>query len=86
MNGSGHGEKLTRKKEQAIVALLTEPTITRAADSAGIAEATLRRWMRLDEFGRLACTRLYGYFATQLSPGPETRTGLVRGIPVSSAT
>ena len=52
MSDSGHGEKLTRKKELAIVALLTEPTITKAASSAGISEATLRRWMRLDEFGR----------------------------------
>lgn len=52
MSDSGHGEKLTRKKELAIAALLTEPTIGTAANSAGISEATLRRWMHLEEFGR----------------------------------
>jgi len=43
---SGHGEKLTRKQEQAIAALLTTPTLKTAAAKAGIGEETLRRWMR----------------------------------------
>ena len=38
---SGHGEKLTRKQEAAIAALLLQPTITAAAAAVGIGEATL---------------------------------------------
>ncbi len=41
---SGHGEKLTRKQEMAIAALLTAPTVTDAAKAAGVSEATLARW------------------------------------------
>jgi hypothetical protein len=42
---SGHGEKLTRKQEQAIAALLCQPTIAAAAKQAKVSEATLRRWL-----------------------------------------
>ena len=41
----GHGEKLSRKREQAIAALLIEPTVGDAARKIGIGERTLRRWM-----------------------------------------
>jgi len=47
---TGHGEQLSRKQEHAIGALLTEPTISAAAAAVGIGEATLRRWMKLDDF------------------------------------
>lgn len=46
----GHGEKLSRKQEQAIVALLQMPTISEAAKCAGIGEATLWRWLQTPEF------------------------------------
>ena len=47
---SGHGEKLSRKQDQAIGALLTEQTIESAAERVGVAEATLRRWLKLPDF------------------------------------
>jgi hypothetical protein len=47
---SGHGEKLTRKQEQAIAALLSEPTVEEAAAEAGVGYATLRRWLKDSEF------------------------------------
>jgi hypothetical protein len=47
---AGHGEKLSRKREKAIAALLTEPTIAQAAKAAGIGEKTLRRWLKSPEF------------------------------------
>jgi hypothetical protein len=47
---TGHGEKQSRKAEQALAALLTEPTITAAAAAAGVAEKTLRRWLREQGF------------------------------------
>lgn len=46
----GHGEKMTRKRDVAIAALLTMPTIATAAGRAGIAESTLLRWLRLPNF------------------------------------
>lgn len=46
----GHGEKLTRKQEQAIAALLSKGTVKEAASECGISEVTLWRWMQLAEF------------------------------------
>ncbi len=36
---------LTHKQDKALIALLTEPTITAAAKKAGIGERTLYRWL-----------------------------------------
>jgi hypothetical protein len=47
---NGHGEKLSRKKEQAVMALITEPTIKAAADKIGITTPTLYKWLKLPEF------------------------------------
>ncbi len=46
----GHGEKLTRKQDLAIAALLEMPTITSAAKAAGVSEQTLWRWMQQTDF------------------------------------
>jgi hypothetical protein len=46
----GHGEKMTRRWEQAIISLLTHVTIGQAAKAAKVNEATLRRWMREPAF------------------------------------
>lgn len=50
MRGGGHGEKLSRRREQAVAALLSEPTVALAAGKAGISEATLARWLQRPEF------------------------------------
>jgi hypothetical protein len=49
---TGHGQKLSRKKEQAIAALLSQPSIGGAAKQVGIGEKTLFRWLQLDDFQR----------------------------------
>jgi hypothetical protein len=49
---TGHGQKLSRRKELAIAALLSQPSIGGAAKKAGIAEKTLFRWLQLNEFQR----------------------------------
>lgn len=46
----GHGEKRSRKKELAVLALLTESTMKQAAEKAGISEATIWRWMQEADF------------------------------------
>lgn len=41
---------VSRKKERAIMAMLTAPTMKQAADQAGIGETTLFRWLKISEF------------------------------------
>jgi len=47
---SGHGSKLNRKLEDAVVAMLTQRNVEEAARSAGVSPATLMRWQKLPEF------------------------------------
>ena len=47
---TGHGAKFGRKKEDAIVALLTHRTLEEAARALGVATKTLLRWMKEPEF------------------------------------
>ena len=44
----GHGAKTAAVREQAILALLSEPTIVAAAARVGMGESTLRRWLTED--------------------------------------
>jgi hypothetical protein len=46
----GHGQKLNRKQEALIAALLTEPTHAAAAAKAGVGETTLHRWLQVPAF------------------------------------
>ena len=48
----GHGSKLNRKMDAAIIGLLTQRNLEDAARSAGISLATLRRWQDLPEFDK----------------------------------
>ena len=47
---AGHGEKLTRRQEVAVAALLATPTIGTAAEAAKVSESTLRRWLQRPDF------------------------------------
>ena len=42
----GHGEKFTRRKEAAIIGLLTQPTLEEAAKFAHVSSTTLWRWQQ----------------------------------------
>jgi hypothetical protein len=44
------GAKFTRKKEEAIAALLTQRNIEEAAKSIGIGVQTMLRWLKVPEF------------------------------------
>ena len=46
----GHGEKLSRKQEKAISALMVHPTMAKAAAAAGVGEVTLWRWTQRPVF------------------------------------
>lgn len=43
---------LTADRQKAILALLSEPTIVKAADSVGIDHSTLYRWLKEPEFSK----------------------------------
>ena len=43
---NGHGQKFSRVRELAITSLLTHPTLSDAAEHTGVAESTLRKWLR----------------------------------------
>jgi hypothetical protein len=47
---TGHGEKLSRKREQAIAALLQHPSVVAAAKATKLSERTLRRWLKDEAF------------------------------------
>jgi len=47
---TGHGAKLSPKKEAAILALLKQRNVEEAARVAGISAKTLRRWQQQPEF------------------------------------
>lgn len=49
-HGGGHGEKITRKMHAAVAALLDCPTVEKAAERVGVADSTLRRWLKRDDF------------------------------------
>jgi len=46
----GHGEKLSRKQETLISALLLAPTLADAAHTTGIGEVTAWRWLKEPTF------------------------------------
>lgn len=47
---SGHGQKMEQKQDRAISALLQAETIREAAKEAGLAEATLHRYLKDEGF------------------------------------
>ena len=46
----GPGSKFTRKKEEAIAALLTQRNVEEAARAIGIGAQTMLRWLKVPEF------------------------------------
>src|SRR5262249_19805854 len=48
--GKGHGEKLSRKQEQAIAALLSEPTVEAAAKQADVSHNAMKGWLKNPAF------------------------------------
>lgn len=80
----GHGEKLSRKEELAIVALLTRPTVAEAAQACGVSEVTLWRWMQQDAFRehyrQARRTALEGAIATLQQASGEAVATLRRNL------
>lgn len=79
----GHGEKLTRKHEQAIAALLSAPSIPAAAKVVGVGEATLWRWLQLPDFQtayRDARRRVFEMALVQLQADASVAVRVLREV------
>jgi hypothetical protein len=46
----GHGSKLARKQEQAVAALLANPTVEAAAGECGVSTRALKGWLQQPDF------------------------------------
>ncbi len=63
-------DSLTPKQHRGIHALLSEPTLVRAAAKCGVHEHTLRRWLKQPEFRATfsrACARCLDGTITQIA-------------------
>ena len=83
----GHGEKLSRKKEEAIVAFLTKRNVEEAAQAAGISTPTLYRWMKepgFDAAYREAKRAAFGQAITRLQQSSSAAATTMLKIMVDS--
>jgi hypothetical protein len=86
---TGHGAKFGRKKEEAIVALLTNRTIEEAARSIGVDPKTLLRWMKEPEFDaayRAAKRAAFGQSIARLHHLSSAAVSTLGKIMLDSAT
>ena len=85
----GHGAKFDRKKEEAIVALLTQRTIEEAARSIDISGNTLLRWLEEPEFQtayRDARRAAYSQSIARLQQTSGTAVSVLLKVMVDPAT
>jgi hypothetical protein len=81
----GHGEKLTRKQDEVIAALLVSPSQEAAAQQCGINTSTLGRWQKDPGFQaayREAKRGLVVHATTLLQKFAATAVGTLAGIMV----
>lgn len=76
---TGHGSKLSRKMEEAVIALLTARNQEEAAKSVGVSLKTLQRWQKLPEFEKaLRAARMVAFRQSlgklQQASGPAVTT------------
>ena len=86
---AGHGEKLGRKQEEAIAALLTQRNIDDAARQAGVGVRTLIRWQKLPEFQeayREARRLAYGQSIARLQQASSAAASTLLKVMVDPAT
>jgi transposase-like protein len=85
----GPSSKFTRKKEEAIAALLTQRNIEEAAKSAGIGTQTLLRWLKIPEFQksyREARRAAFGQAIARLQQGTSAAATTLLKLLIDPAT
>jgi hypothetical protein len=86
---TGHGAKFGRKKEDAIVALLTARTVEGAARGVGVSTKTLLRWMKEPEFEapyREARRAAFGQSVARLQQASSAAVSTLLKVMVDPAT
>ena len=86
---NGHGSKFGRKKEEAIVALLTQRNIDEAARSIDVATNTLLKWMKLPEFQaayRAARRAAHGQSIARLQQATSAAVSTLLKVMVDAST
>jgi methylphosphotriester-DNA--protein-cysteine methyltransferase len=86
---TGHGAKFERKKEEAIVALLTQRNLEEAARSIGIDPKTLLRWMKDRDFDaayREARRAAFGQAIARLQQGTAAAATTLLKIMIDAGT
>lgn len=76
----GHGEKPSRTEDRAILALLAEPTLERAAKKCGIGVTTLKWWLQEPAFQRQYCETRRTVFKTAHRNGQDREDCHAAGI------
>jgi hypothetical protein len=85
----GHGSKFGRKKEEAIVALLTQRNIDEAARSIEVATNTLLKWMKLPDFQaayRAARRAAHGQSIARLQQATSAAVSTLLKVMVDAST
>ena len=85
----GHGSKFGRKKEEAIVALLTQRNIDEAARAIEVATNTLLKWMKLPEFQaayRAARRAAHGQSIARLQQATSAAVSTLLKVMVDAST
>jgi len=85
----GHGAKIDRKREEAIVALLTHPSVDAAARAIDVAPTTLMRWLKDTEFDaayRAARRAAFGQSVARLQQASGAAVSVLLKVMVDSAT
>lgn len=85
---SAEQPELDPKRQIAIMALLEKPTVKEAAQQVGIADSTLHRWLREDEFSaayRQAQRGLFDQAMGHLQHGTSEAVATLREIMRSSS-
>jgi transposase-like protein len=84
---NGHGAKFGRKKEDAVIALLTQRNVEEAARSIGVSTQTLVRWMKVPEFDtayREARRAAYGQATARLQQATSAAVSTLLKIMVDT--
>ncbi len=83
------GAKFTRKKEEAVAALLTQRNVEEAARAAGIGTQTLLRWLKMPAFQdeyREARRAAFGQSISRLQHGSSAAVSVLLKLLVDPST
>ncbi len=93
-NGNGKqpaatSDTLTPKQQRALTALLSEPTVLRAAQASGIGERTLHTWIRSEPFTseyRNARREMVAHATIRLAVGAEKAVMVLEAVMYDKST